>query len=369
MAGPEPVSTIAGRAALLGMTQAQLEGFMASLGEPRYRARQVFQWLFRHRAADFQAMTNLPAALRTLLEERAVIDVAQLILSQEDPDDGTRKFLFRLLADGETVETVLMRYRHGFSLCVSTQVGCRMGCRFCASTMGGKVRDLTAAEIVQQVVSVQRALDPAGERIGSIVVMGMGEPLENYDNLVRFLRIVNDPEGLGIGLRHITVSTVGLVPAIRRLAEEGLPVTLAVSLHAPNDYIRSQIMPINVRYPLAQLMHACRDYVAKTGRRISFEYIMMDGVNDHPELARELAVLVGDLLCHINLIPYNPVPDRPYKPSPPRRMQVFRDILRRAGLQVTIRRTLGRKIEAACGQLRRRALAEKQEGRPVPAKG
>lgn len=351
------------------MTQTQLAGFMASLGEPAYRAQQVFQWLFRQRVTDFQAMTNLPAALRALLQERAVIDVADIALTQVDKTDNTRKYLLRLLADDELVETVLMQYEYGYSLCVSTQVGCRMGCRFCAAGSSGKVRDLTASEIVQQVVTVQRQLDPAQQRIAGLVVMGMGEPLENYANLLRFLRIVNDPAGLGIGWRHITVSTVGLAPAIGRLADEGLPVTLAVSLHAPNDYLRSKIMPVNVSHPLTELMAACRDYVAKIGRRISFEYILMDGVNDHPELARELLTLVHGIKCHINLIPFNPVPDRPYRPSAPERVRQFRDVLRQGGLTVTVRRTLGREIEAACGQLRRRATAGKQEGATESAKG
>src|SRR5690606_3980148 len=218
---------------------------------------------------------------------------------------------------------------------------------------------LTAAEIAGQALAVQRDLDAEGARLGHVVVMGMGEPLENYEATTRFLRIVHDERGLGIGWRHLTVSTCGLVPEIRRLAGEGMPVTLAVSLHAPNDYVRSRIMPVNARYPVAALIDACRDYVERTGRRISFEYIMLDGVNDDPELARELLILLDGLKCHVNLIPYNPVPERPFRTSPPERIRAFRAVLERGGVPVTVRRTLGQRIDAACGQLRRAAMRER----------
>ncbi|MFO7245174.1 MAG: 23S rRNA (adenine(2503)-C(2))-methyltransferase RlmN [Thermaerobacter sp.] len=356
-AGSEPVDVI-------GMERPELRAWVQTLGEPAFRGDQIFAWLHQRRAASFLEMTDLPAAFRARLEETAHITRLPVLRRQVDPKDGTRKYLFQL-GDGETVETVLMRYRHGYSVCVSTQVGCRMGCRFCASTLGGRVRNLETAEIVAQVLEVQRDLDAEQGRVGHVVVMGMGEPLENYEAVTRFLRIIHDPRGLGIGWRHMTVSTCGLVPEIRRLADEGLPVTLAVSLHAPNDYVRRQIMPINARYPVAQLMDACRYYLERTGRRISFEYIMLADVNDHPELARELLILLKGLKCHVNLIPYNPVAERPFRTSPPQRIQVFRQVLERGGIPVTVRRSLGRGIDAACGQLRRAAMREKAVHAPA----
>lgn len=343
---------------VIGLERADLRAWVQSLGEPAYRGDQIFEWIQRRRVTSFGAMTNLPAAFRRRLEDLARITPLTTLRRQVDPVDGTRKFLFQL-PDGETVETVLMRYEHGYSICVSTQVGCRMGCRFCASTLGGRVRNLTAAEIVGQALEVQRRLDAEEARLGHVVVMGMGEPLENYEATTRFLRIIHDDRGLGIGWRHITVSTCGLAPEIRRLADEGMPVTLAVSLHAPNDYVRRQIMPVNTRYPTAELMDACRYYGERTGRRISFEYIMLDGVNDDPELARELVILLDGMKCHVNLIPYNPVAERPFRASPPERIRAFREVLERAGLPVTVRRTLGRNIDAACGQLRRAAMRER----------
>lgn len=342
-----------------GLLREELRGWLAAQGEPAYRGDQVFEWIHRHRVTSFERMTNLPKTLRERLAGAGDLVLADTVALQVDPEDGTRKYLLRL-RDGETVEAALMRYRHGHSLCISTQVGCRMGCRFCASTIGGKVRDLSAGEIVSQVLAVQRDLDAEGGRVSHVVVMGIGEPLENYDATVRSLRIVHDPRGLGISWRHMTVSTSGLAPAIRRLADEGMPVTLAVSLHAPNDYLRTRLMPVNAVHPLAELMAACRYYVERTGRRVSFEYIMIDGVNDDPDLARDLAILLDGMLCHVNLIPCNPVPERPYRPSPPERIARFRRVLERAGLTVTVRRTLGRNIDAACGQLRRRA------GGPAP---
>lgn len=326
---------------------------LTAWGQPAFRGRQVFEWIHKHRVFDPQAMTNLPKTLRADLAANAIWRPLERIARQVDPIDGTRKYLFRLALDQETVETVLMRHEHGLSLCVSTQVGCRMGCRFCASTIGGRVRNLTPGEVIAQALAVQNELDASGERISHVVVMGMGEPLENYDATVRFLRLAHHPLGLNIGWRHLTVSTCGLVPEIRRLAEERLPITLAVSLHAPNDYLRNRIMPVNARYPIADLIAACRDYVAATGRRITFEYIMLQDVNDHPELARELLLLCEGLKCHVNLIPYNPVPGRPFAASTPERIAAFRDLLVRGGMSVTIRRTLGQEIDAACGQLRR----------------
>lgn len=340
---------------LLGRERCEIEAFMESLGEPAYRGRQLFQWIHKKRVFDFHAMSNLPLQLREKLSQRCKIEPLETRRCQLDPVDGTRKYLFSLTTDNETIETVLMKHRHGYSLCVSTQVGCRMGCRFCASTLGGKVRNLTAAEIVGQVLTVQQSLDQEQLRISHIVVMGMGEPLENYDATLKFLKIIHDPEGLGIGWRHMTVSTCGLVPEIRRLADEKLPITLAVSLHAPNDFLRRQIMPISVRYPMEQLMDACKYYIEKTGRRISFEYIMLADTNDHEEHARELASLLSGLNCHVNLIPLNPVAERPYRASSPQKIKKFAGILTGFGIPTTVRRNLGRRIDAACGQLRRRA--------------
>ncbi|HEX6987869.1 MAG TPA: 23S rRNA (adenine(2503)-C(2))-methyltransferase RlmN [Bacillota bacterium] len=343
---------------LAGLERHQVRAWARDLGEPAYRGDQIFEWIHRRRVTSFAGMTNLPLALRERLERLARIQAPVTLRRQVDPVDGTRKYLFQL-EDGETVETVLMAYEHGYSICVSTQVGCRMGCRFCASTVGGRVRDLLAGEIVGQALAVQRDLDAERARLGHVVVMGMGEPLENYEATTRFLRIIHDDHGLGIGWRHMTVSTCGLVPEIRRLAGEGLPITLAVSLHAPNDYVRMRIMPVNARYPVAALIDACRYYVEHTGRRITFEYIMLDGVNDDPELARELLILLDGLKCHVNLIPYNPVAERPFRTSPPERIRAFRDVLERGGLPVTVRRTLGQGIDAACGQLRRAAVRQR----------
>lgn len=346
------------------MERGELEQLLSASGEPSYRGTQVFQWLHRRRVSSFADMTNLPKELRIRLAEWFRIDPIVIRRKQVDPVDGTRKYLFGLKADDESVETVLMKHHHGNSLCVSTQVGCRMGCRFCASTLDGRLRNLSAAEIVGQALAVQRDLDQENERISHVVVMGMGEPLENYDATVKFLKIIHDPQGLGIGWRHLTVSTCGLVPQIHQLADEGLPVTLAVSLHAPNDHIRSRIMPVNVRYPLRELLDACRYYVRRTGRRISFEYIMLADVNDDAEHARELVSLVSGIKCHFNLIPFNPVPERPFRASTPERINKFAAVLQAAGVPTTVRRNLGRNIDAACGQLRRRHR-QARRNRPI----
>lgn len=350
---------------LTGFDRAELETLMTGWGEPAYRGRQLFEWIHGKRATSFDAMTNLPRDLRERLATQCTIQPLVMRNRQVDPVDGTRKYLFALTTDNETVETVLMKHHHGYSLCVSTQVGCRMGCRFCASTLEGRVRNLNVAEITGQALAVQRELDQEGKRISHIVIMGMGEPLENYEATLKFIRLVHDPSGLGIGWRHITVSTCGLVPEIRKLADEGVPVTLAVSLHAPNDPIRTRIMPVNVRYPVNQLMEACRYYVEKTGRRISFEYIMLAGVNDQREHALELSQLVKGVNCHVNLIPFNPVAERPFQSSSPQQVEYFASVLRSEGIPTTIRRNLGRNIDAACGQLRRRDAASRRNS-PVP---
>jgi 23S rRNA (adenine2503-C2)-methyltransferase len=361
-----------------GLLPHELEALLRSWGQPAYRGRQLFQWLHGKGARSFAEIRVLPAALRARLEAEATLLPAELVARQVDPGDGTVKYLLRL-GDGLTVEAVLMRYRFGYTACVSSQVGCRMGCRFCASTLGGLRRNLRAGEMAEQVALLGRDLaqhggDPARfpvppdegptgqgprwSRVSRVVVMGMGEPLENLDEVVRFLRLIHEPDGAGIGWRHMTVSTSGLVPGIDRLAEEGLPITLAVSLHAPNDTLRDRLVPLNRRYPLAELLAACRRYVERTGRRLTFEYVMISGVNDLPEHARELGRLLRGLPCHVNLIPLNPVPEWNLTPSTPEAMARFRALVRGAGLPCTIRRQLGTAIDAACGQLRRRAAAE-----------
>lgn len=337
------------------MSPSEMRAFCERLGEQAYRARQVFRWVHGRGAVDWREMTDLPRALRERLARVAVIGRARVLERQEDRGDGTVKLLLEL-ADGETVETVLLRHRYGNSVCVSTQVGCRMGCAFCASTVGGLVRPLTAGEMAEQVLAIQRDLG-AAERVSRVVLMGIGEPLENYDAVVKFLRLIHEPDGLGISYRNMTLSTSGLVPGIRRLAGEGLPVTLAVSLHAPNDELRSRLVPVSRRHPIAELLAACDEYAAQTGRRVTFEYALIDGVNDLPELARELGRLLQGRLCHVNLIPLNPS-GRGLAGSPPERVREFQEIVTRYGISTTVRRELGAGIDAACGQLRRRRAAE-----------
>jgi 23S rRNA (adenine2503-C2)-methyltransferase len=337
----------------------ELVGLLAAQGEPSYRARQLFAWIHGHGARGLQEMSSLPRGLRERLAAIADLGVLETVTRQEDPGDGTVKFLLRL-RDGNTIETVRMTYSYGYSACVSSQVGCHVGCRFCASAIGGLIRNLTASEMIEQIVLLNRDLarEHEGARIARVVVMGMGEPMENLPEVLRFLRLAHEPEGCAIGWRHMTVSTSGMVPGIDALAAEDLPITLAVSLHAPNDEVRSHLVPLNRRYPLAELMPACRRYIEATGRRLTFEYVLIGGVNDLPEHARELARLLRGMLCHVNLIPLNPVAGRGLEPSPPRAMAAFQRVLREAGIAATLRRQLGTSIDAACGQLRRRALAE-----------
>lgn len=346
-----------GRRPLVGLSIEEMTDWLAELGEPRFRARQLFHWVYARGASRFADMTNLPTTLRDRLAE-----VAAPVALAEDVRQGavrtrTTKYLFTLLADGQKVESVLMRHDYGWSACITTQVGCRMGCTFCASTFGGLVRNLTAGEIVEQLITMQRDV-PEGERIGHVVLMGSGEPLENYDNVVRAIRLMHEPEGLNIGYRHVTVSTSGLVPAMRRLATEGLPVTLALSLHAPNDDLRTRLMPINRSWPVADVIAAARDYAQATGRRVTIEYILIAGVNDEPEHAAELAGLLDGLLAAVNLIPMNPVAERPdYRVPSPARVRAFREALESRGISATIRREMGGEIDAACGQLRNRSLS------------
>ena len=340
------------------LTQPQLKQALQAMGQPGFRAKQVFTWLHRG-VRSFDEMTDLPKALRAQLAGQYDLTVPVVERRQVSARDGTVKYLWRL-RDGNCVETVLMRYHHGNTVCISTEVGCPMGCAFCASTLGGLVRRLEPAEMLDQVLFTQ--LD-SGVPISNIVLMGIGEPLNNYENVLQFLHLVNDPDGLNIGMRHISLSTCGLVPEIRRLAEENLQLTLSVSLHAPLDEVRSTIMPVNRRYPIAALLSACRDYYAKTGRRISFEYAMIRGVNDTPEMAGHLIRLLHGLAAHVNLIPLNHVEESPLQPSTRAAVAAFQAQLEHAGIPATVRRTLGGDIDARCGQLRRK---HEKLGKGVP---
>ncbi len=337
------------------MLPGQVQGYMVSLGEPSDRGKQVFRWLTQG-VTSFDEMSDLSKSLREKLKEKAFITKPEIVRKQVSARDGTVKYLFGL-ADGNCVETVVMRYQHGNSVCLSTQAGCHMGCAFCASFEKGETRDLTPAEILDQVLFAQK---DSGLKISNIVLMGTGEPLDNYDNVVQFLRLVSCPEGLNIGMRHISLSTCGLVPRIRELSQLDFQLTLSISLHAPNNKIRSTIMPVNNKYPVEELIRACRDYFAATGRRISFEYAMIAGVNDSDGCARELAALLRGLMCHINLIPLNHVEGSPLAPSSRETIRRFQEILQKKGFNVTVRRSLGGDIDASCGQLRRKAMAEKR---------
>ena len=334
----------------------ELKAQMKSMGQPAFRAEQIFAWLHEARVTDFDAMTNLSKAFREELGKYFYINSFIIKKRLVSSLDGTIKYLYEL-RDGNCVEAVLMRYKYGYSLCISTQVGCRMGCRFCASTLGGLVRSLTPSEMLDEIYTAQADV---GERISHVVLMGIGEPLDNYDNVLKFLELVSAPKGCGLSLRNVSLSTCGLAEEIDRLAERRLGLTLSISLHAPNDEIRSRIMPVNRRYPLARLMAACRNYFEVTGRRISFEYTLIEGVNDAPSQARELISLLKGLPCHVNLIPVNEVAERDYRRTGRRQVEAFRDLLIRGGINATVRRELGSDVSAACGQLRRETAKEEQ---------
>ena len=334
----------------------ELKRVLEEAGEKGFRAKQIYEWLHVHHAHAFDEMTNLPKGLRAMLEERFVIPSLRVEKRLVSALDGTEKFLFAL-EDGNVIESVLMRYSYGNSVCISSQVGCRMGCRFCASTIGGRIRDLTASEMLCQVT---RIAEETGERVSHVVIMGSGEPLDNYDALVRFLRIIGDPDGERLSLRNITVSTCGIVPNIRRLAQEELPVTLALSLHAPTQEKRERLLPVAKTWKLPDVLDAMRYYFEKTGRRITFEYSCVEGENTSPEDARRLADLVQGMNCHINLIPVNPVEERSYRRPERRAVEAFRAMLEKRWISVTIRRELGRDINGACGQLRRSYLSQTQ---------
>lgn len=332
----------------------ELSAELAAMGEPGYRAKQIFTWLGRG-AESFDEMTNLSKPLRAKLAERFFLTPPKVLRKQVSAEDGTIKYLWGL-ADGNAVETVVMRYHHGNTVCISTQVGCRQGCAFCASTIGGLIRGLEPSEMLDEVMFSQKE---SGLPISNIVLMGIGEPLDNYDNVRRFLELVNSPEGLNIGMRHISLSTCGLVDQIDRLAGEDLQLTLSVSLHAPVDEVRSSIMPVNRRWPVQELLDACRRYFEKTGRRISFEYAMIRDVNDTPEMAKQLIRRLRGIAAHVNLIPLNDVAESPLKPSLPETVLRFQKTLEASGIPATVRRTLGSDINASCGQLRRNYEAEK----------
>ena len=335
------------------MTLAELQDAFAALGEPKFRAKQVFAWLHRG-AVSFEAMTNLSKPLRETLDSLYFINKPTVARKQISRLDGTIKYLWRL-RDGNCVESVVMQYHHGNTVCISSQVGCRMGCAFCASTIAGKVRDLHPSELLDQVLFTQ--LD-SGLPVSNIVLMGIGEPLDNMDNVLRFLELVNSPNGLNIGMRHISLSTCGVVPGIDALAEKQLQLTLSVSLHAPDSETRSRIMPVNRAYDVETLFAACHRYFQKTGRRISFEYAMIDGVNDHDWQADLLAERIRGMPGHVNLIPLNDVVESEFKPS--RRVAAFQKRLESHGLTATVRRSLGGDIDASCGQLRRKEMKARE---------
>ena len=335
----------------------ELEETMAAMGEKPFKGRQLFEWLHKKTVGSYGQMTNLSQKLRQQLEEKYPLARLEVVDVETSAIDGTQKYLFGL-ADGNVIESVLMRYHHGNSVCISSQVGCRMGCRFCASTIGGLIRNLTASEMLDQVYRIQEL---TGERVSNVVVMGTGEPLDNYDNLVRFVRILSDEKGQNISHRNITVSTCGIVPRIRQLADGGLGITLALSLHAPNDEKRRELMPIANRYSLEEVLPACQYYFEKTGRRITFEYSLVGGKNDGQEDARQLADLISGLNCHVNLIPVNPIKERDYVQSGKKVIGNFKNKLEKYRINVTIRREMGRDINGACGQLRRSYLDKREK--------
>ena len=329
---------------------AAVEEYIAGLGEKKFRAKQLYEWMHVHKAASYGEMTNLPKSLRRQLDEETDYTCLRQVDCQISRQDGTRKYLFAL-ADGNMVESVLMRYHHGNSVCISSQVGCRMGCRFCASTLDGLERNLAPSEMLDQIYRIERDI---GERVSNVVVMGTGEPLDNYDNLLTFIRMLTDEHGCHISQRNVTVSTCGIVPRIRQLAEEKLQITLALSLHASNQKKRLELMPIARTYDISQVLDACAFYFQETGRRVTFEYSLVEGVNDAPEQALELAHLLAGMHGHVNLIPVNPIKERSYAASRPASVHRFQNILEKNGINVTIRREMGSDIDGACGQLRRR---------------
>ena len=339
---------------IMSMTIEELSEQMAAEGQPKFRAKQLYEWMHVRLAESYDAMTDLPKTLREKLAAERPLTVPSKVVMMESGEDGTRKYLFRL-ADGNVIESVWMRYHHGNSVCISSQVGCRMGCKFCASTIGGLVRNLEPSEMLSQIYAITR---DTGERVSNVVVMGTGEPLDNYDNLLRFIRLLTDENGLNVSQRNITVSTCGLVPKLRALADEKLAITAAISLHAPNDALRRELMPVANSFSVKELLEAAEYYTRTTGRRITYEYSLIDGVNDTPACARELAGILRGQNCHVNLIPINPVKERRYGRSLVTNVLQFQKMLENEGINVTIRRELDSDIDAACGQLRRHYEAQ-----------
>ena len=335
---------------LKSLTQEELVQLSMDMEQPAFRGKQIFKWLHRG-VTSMDEMSDLPKQLREELKKQAFITVPRIERKQLSTQDGTIKYLWRL-SDGNCIETVLMKYHHGNSVCISSQVGCLMGCTFCASALGGKLRDLTPSEMLDQVLFTQQ---DSKEPISNIVIMGIGEPLDNYDNVIKFLHLVNHPDGMAIGMRHISLSTCGLIPGIERLQEEQLQLTLSISLHAPDNETRSQLMPVNKTYDVETLLAACKRYFEKTGRRISYEYAMIDGLNDSIAQADLLAKRLGGMVAHVNLIPLNHVEESPLRPS--ENVKAFQKRLEKQGVTVTVRRRLGNDIDASCGQLRRKAMS------------
>lgn len=338
---------------LTGMTFTELSAWAREHGLPAFRGKQIFQWI--HRGADFPEMTNLPQALRDQLAALAVAQPVSIRLEKKSPLDGTVKLLFAL-RDGNCVEGVLMRYHYGVSLCISTQVGCRMGCRFCASTLEGRVRDLTAGEMLGEILCANRYLAPEGEKVSHVVLMGSGEPLDNYDQVIRFLHLLREEDGIRLSLRNVSLSTCGIVPKMYALADENLPVTLCVSLHAPNDEIRRETMPVAWSWSIEEILKACRYYIQKTGRRVIFEYALSDGINAGEKQAEELAQRLRGIQCHVNLIPLNTVEERDMKSVTEENVRRFLKVLQEKNISATRRREMGDDIDGACGQLRRKTI-------------
>ncbi len=339
-----------GKTDVKSLTLAELQKAVEDMGEKAFRAKQLYQWMHEKLAGSYEEMTNLSAGFKEKCRERFWYASLETVRVQESKIDGTRKYLFGL-RDGNVVESVWMQYKHGNSVCISSQVGCRMGCRFCASTLDGLERNLTPSEMLEQIYAITKH---TGQRVSNVVVMGTGEPMDNYDNLIRFLKLLTDENGLNVSQRNVTVSTCGIVPQMKRFAEEGLQVTLALSLHASNDEKRRKLMPIANKYSISELMEACDYYFKQTGRRITFEYSLVGGVNDTDEDAEELSRLASKLCCHVNLIPVNPIKERDYVQSEAKRVLAFKNKLERNKINVTIRREMGRDIDGACGQLRRK---------------
>ena len=332
------------------MTEEELKEAMAQMGEKPFRASQIYGWLHKKGAASFSEMTNLSQDLRKRLSDFFALEELTRERVQISKEDRTRKYLFRL-SDGNFIESVLMYYHYGASVCISSQVGCNMGCRFCASTIGGKIRDLSAGEMLDQIYEIAKEIP---ERISHVVVMGTGEPLDNYDNLVRFIRMISDPHGMGLSQRNITVSTCGIIPNMRKLAGEKLQITLALSLHASSQEEREKLLPVARKYPLNEVLTACDEYFDTTRRRITYEYALVNGVNSSSEDAKKLIRLLGNKNCHMNLIPVNPIKERSYHSPGQKAAEAFKELLLRGGINATIRRSMGRDIDGACGQLRRR---------------